>query len=132
MEGGSQRALAGRAARSGGECGPPQIAYGASWIMLRSPSSYVKRTSPSVGRSSRVAPPPSWRMAQPPSTVDVDQGLIQYHRSAALDGPKLELRKRCRLSVGLVLPGVYSKWIEAARDVDRADRIELVFQRPAQ
>lgn len=99
----------------------------------------AKRTAPLlVSRSTdlevRIAVdlPPGWRLDQAPSTVDVDEGLIQFHRSAELGDSTVRLHKRCRLSVGLVLPGVYSRWVEAARDVDRADRIELVFQRPAQ
>jgi hypothetical protein len=107
--------------------------------LSRSTVHLAKRSSPLlVSRSTdlevrlRIELPASWRLAQAPSTVDVDQGLIEYHRSAEIDGPNVQLYKRCRLSVGLVLPGVYSKWIEAARNVDRADRIELVFKRPAQ
>jgi len=76
--------------------------------------------------------PASWSLTHNPSSVALDEGLVRYERSVESKGSHVQVRKSCGLSVGLVTPAAYPQWVKAARDVDRADRLELVFERPAQ
>ncbi|MBD90611.1 MAG: hypothetical protein CL940_09750, partial [Deltaproteobacteria bacterium] len=76
--------------------------------------------------------PSVWRVDRAPSSIQVDQSLVRYEREASLEGSTLRIHKSCALSVGLIAPEGYADWVEAARDVDRADRIELVLTRPPQ
>ena len=76
--------------------------------------------------------PSVWRVETAPSSIQVDKSLVRYGREASLEGSTLRIQKRCALSVGLIAPEGYADWVEAARNVDRADRIELVLTRPPQ
>ena len=73
-----------------------------------------------------------WTVSAPPGDVDVAQGLVRYSRRIESSPSSLRVRKSCGLTVGLIAPSDYPAWVAAARSIDRADLIELRFERAPQ
>jgi hypothetical protein len=76
--------------------------------------------------------PAGWSLDITPSSVEVDEGLVRFRRTALYDGRRLEIDKRCNLAVGLIEPEAYAGWVTAVRAIDRADRLELTLTRKKQ